>query len=199
MQIGHTMLSSNLDPSRLTNLTTLVKNNALDEVKQLVEQEIALTGNDWRRGNNEKYVHLAFYEAIRLGLSEILKFFLSAGISPMWGIYNKDVSGSFIKLAVLTHNLSIVKLLVGHAVNQSGKHGKYYRPGDDSAIVAAVKNGDADIVQYLLENAADANAWCERSNGTTLLARAAEDNNGSIIESLLKHGASIEETLKSAY
>lgn len=85
------------------------------------------------------------------------------------------------------------------AEKKADTHGySIYNPtGDDSAIKIAVKNEYESIVNFLLENGA--NASCRNAENLPLLVVAAQLESEKMIQQLLKHGASIYEAIIAAH
>lgn len=191
----------------LEKLENLVKANQLDEIKEIVWKAKSIRDWQWYR-SDEDYVECAVRDAILLGQIETVRFFLEEDLSPNTHCYEPGSTSRavypLISFAVESGNLTLVKLLVEHGATVSPRD-DYFNKGDDSAIRAAVKSGHADIVDYLLEKGAKAHGLCgggslgEMYGGTTFLAKAAQDGNINIIESLLKHGASIKSSLALAH
>lgn len=200
--------------SDLANLSNLVKDNKFDEIKDIVRRAKA-KGWKWK-WDDKRYVECAVRDAILLGQIGMVRFFLNEGFLENKRAYGKGNSGknrsSLISVAAKSGNLAIVKLLVERGADIRPKNDDngnfHYDGGDDSAIEAAVQAGHADVVDYLLKKGANANGSViftiikEVYGGSvglcTFLAIAVQDGNFPIVESLLKHGASIQYALTIA-
>ena len=186
--------------SGIMTLSDLVKDNLnnakLKEIKEVVLQAKAIHGLRWAQSDN-RVVECAVRDAIFYGQEETVTFFLNEGISPDTLVSHKEKSGhivSYTAIAAEVGNLAMVRLLVAHGADIKPRN-NYNNTGDDTTIIAAVKAGQVDIVDYLLEQGANANASYD---DVSLLEIAAQDGNVRIVESLIKHGANIKNAILSA-
>jgi ankyrin repeat protein len=195
----------------IENIGNLARNNRLDELKELLVQHEAELGDPrwWSHGKNKSLMECAARDAILAGHEDVVELLFKAGLPINIHAYTDDTNLNkepLIHFAVKSGKLSMVKLLVEYGVKiYFTPHDCSDRRNDNYGLRTAVKEGHEAIVDYLLECGADANGLCDKERcvelygGITFLARAAEDGNTHIVESLIKHGADIPSTLNLAY
>ncbi|WP_419420736.1 ankyrin repeat domain-containing protein [Legionella sp. D16C41] len=189
----------------------LSKNNKITELKELLAQQQTRLGGHyfWDYHTDSHLIEGAARDAILAGHEDIVKLLFDAGLSPDAYAYIDDNNrglAPLIHFAAQSGRLSTVKLMVEYGAKiYLTKRDNRDGWNDNYGLRTAVKEGHVDIVDYLLDCGADANGLCgggtmgELYGGTTFLARAADDGNIHIFESLIRHGAKVPSTLNLAY
>lgn len=191
----------------LETIANLIKTNKAEELRKLLDEARLTEESPWFYRASSEIIKNATRDAMLAGHEEIVKLLMDAGISPDAGAYIEDGENrrwhTFMHYAVKSGKLSMVKLLV-----ENGAKIYTHEPDnrhENEGIRTAIIEGHKDIVDYLLECGAEPNALCKGDivgvfdKGITFLARAALDGNLPIVESLVKHGASVPLALRLAY
>lgn len=193
------------EPSRLT---ALVADNNVEEIKAIVWMLKKTKGERWSDGS-DYVVEGAVRDAILQGNDSLVSFFLDEGVSASSWAYNQGSSGGLshlIHFAATTGNLAIVKMLVqkGAVIK---RRDNYFGRGDDTAIIAAVRGGHSDVVDYLLSKGAGADVSCNSDVYTNtadfrfkplLLVAAEHHENKQIIASMVHYGADVGAAIRVA-
>ncbi|KTD83075.1 ankyrin repeat domain-containing protein [Legionella waltersii] len=170
--------------SKFVELHSLVDNDELDKIKEIVQQAIHYknTSPDFWSWSTEKALLQAFELAISLDRIETVEFFLKAGVRP-----------SGIDIAIMRKSLPMVKLLVQYGCEIREESGQYYDSsliGDNTAIECALKTlGSGDIVQYLLSEGASAKGCVHtkpKKPAESFLAYAAKKGDDATLEQLIR-------------
>ena len=180
-------------PRSAASLSTLVKNNDLTQIKEVVRELKATKDWHWQHDDG-RAVDNAVRDAILLGQLETVRYFLEQGLNVNAHPYASGNTGfvtPLITFAAQSGNLAMVQLLVESGA-EIKPHNSYYNKGDDNGIRAAVKNGHPEIVDYLLQRGAKAGGVFGGMRRDTFVAHAAKKGRIRIVESLIKHGAKIE-------
>ena len=122
--------------------------------------------------------------------SELLKFALEHGAHPNASNCGGDICMHPMAMAADQNNLQTLKLLVRY-----GGDVNYQDPYGTSTLLVAIKNGNLEIVQFILANGGDPNKYGNNGKGIdtkTPLAYAKELGNNAIIAELLKYDAKEE-------
>lgn len=187
------------------------KNKAAELKAFLIENlQTKLSGaNSWNYETSRKLIESTAFYAIQRGFDNILEVLLEAGLStdaePLNhsvydDVYESRFKKQLIHYAVEAGKLSTVKLLVEYGAKVAPTRHEYITYDQDLeekrialALRTAIKIGNAEIVEYLLECGADPNGlyYAAHDEEITYLAKAADDGNTAIIESLVNHGLDI--------
>lgn len=179
---------------QLTDLITLLEENKMDDFFNVIHRESNGGGpySSWYRSTKEieHLVDVATLKAIELKNTAAVKILFDHGIYQNKRIYENPMTekGSWMPLiwyAVKAGSLDIVKFLV----ERKAEIKRGYDSGDDSAIREAVKSNQTEIAAFLLESGADANIAFRNvlGGGTTLLAKAAENQNLPMVKLIAQH------------
>ncbi len=198
----------------INDIKNLAENNKAAELRAYLVAHLKtkLSGESiWDYATEKKWVESVARDAILAGHDEILQVLLEAGLSPDDEPPNDnphydDLESRFekklIQYAVESGRLSTVKLLVEYGAKIYMTGHEYFSNGFEAdteerrvalALRTAIHTRNAAIVEYLLECGADPNGlyYGSHGDGTTYLAKAADDGNFAIIKSLIKHGVDI--------
>lgn len=167
------------------------------EIVEIIEAEIDKNPDDWQ---NNKYIQYAVRDTIRKGDKILLKFFLSKNFNVNTRIEDPEYPEEkrpLLYFAARQGYLSIAELLVERKAD-TRPYSPYHQSGDDNAIKIAVKKQNERIVDFLLEKRANPSCVTDEEQ-LPLLALAAQLKNEQLVESLLKHGASMNEAILAAH
>ncbi len=190
------MKNIDTDPDQLEGL---VKDNNLVDIEVVVENIKIKRGEYWFE-SKQFYVECAIRDAILLGQTSIVEYFLKAGVSAKTKIFEqgkkcfKD-SYSLAYYAASAGNLEILKLLISHGANG---YDKARREHSGSAMHAAIITGNTNVVEYLLQHGANANGCCNCGVSTKVFMQiAAEREFRSVLTMLIAHGGDVELAINS--
>jgi ankyrin repeat protein len=159
-------------------ICTAARCGHLATVRALVQRtHLDRTYKIFRNQYVPRHFTLALKEAAGAGHIGIVNYFLSLG---------EDVDGCSLLTSPLTSAAKNSHLaMVQHLVKIGAKP-------DGAALLAAVKQHDTSIAEYLLEHGADANSF-ERffGRGRTALTIAIIENDYRMFQLLLRHGANV--------
>ena len=127
-------------------------------------------------------------EIIRNNDTELLTFALKHGARPNASNCRGDICRHPMAMASAQNDLETMKILVRH-----GGDVNYQDPYGTSALIVAIRNGNLELVQFILANGGDPEK--SGNNGDNLvdakipLAYAKELGHEAIVAELLKYGA----------
>ncbi len=200
-------MPAEIKQNELEKIASLVKENNLIELKNAL---VSVKKEHWWNYHSDKNtIECAARDAILAGHEEAVKLLLEAGLSADAHAYADDREHNvetLLHFAIKSGQFSMVKLLVENGAKiYLGKYEDRDHWNNNFGLRTAVIENQTDIVDYLLKCGAEANGLCgggtlgELHGGTTFLAKAAENGNTRMVELLVKHGASVTNTLDLAY
>jgi len=187
----------------LDQLKGLVEDNNLIEIEVIVETLKMKHGKYWCE-SKQFYVECAIRDAILLGHTHLVEYFLKAGISAKIKIFEQGMTfkkrfrSSYLLAyyAAFSGNLKILQLLILHGANGFNTN---IQEQSGTAMHAAITKGHTNIVEYLLQLGANANGYCNVGISTKVFIQiAAENNFPSVLTALITHGGDVELAIKSA-
>lgn len=177
----------------MINLNDMIIKNNFDEVKIFIQKTKKEKGWEWCYNS---IIGDACRTAIKLGRERIVQLFLDEGVDA-----DNLAQGDCRPLkyhAAKVGNLSIVKLLVNKGANIKDESRHWDDHDNQDAMRAAIEEGHADIVQYLLENGGNANGvFSEGLHCQGFLCRAIDNGQKLIADLLVQHGARVKSSLEN--
>jgi ankyrin repeat protein len=173
---------------KLDDLPALLRLNRLDEIRAIIQDVKAVDKMKWQDKDIVKHTVM---DAVISGNMAALELFLAEGFVPNCSVDLNPTRKGRVKpivyFAAITNNLPMVKLMLEccYSIDKDTYHTDMNR---DSALKAAVKKDNYDMVEYLLAKGASAdNHFGNSMRMEPYVARAARYADHRMIALLLKH------------